>query len=98
MKRAIVLLSTTLTALGCVSASTPTIAPAAVTAPCRLPDATLSATLWMQTSAEYEALTRQTYNAATRMLDAGLADPTWTAALEQGPTEGKPPAIILDLD
>lgn len=98
MNRAIVLLSITLTALGCVSASTPSIAPTTVAAPCRVPDTTLSATLWMQTSAEYEALTRQTYNMASRMLDAALADPTWTAALEQGTTEGKPPAIILDLD
>jgi len=67
--------------------------------PCRPADATINAVLWMQTSAEYQALLRQAYSAAARTLDAALADPTWTAAVEQPATAASlPPAIILDLD
>lgn len=59
----------------------------------------LNATLWAQTSAEYEAVTRQTYRLASDNLDQALADPEWRAALEQtGDTTGLPPAILLDLD
>ena len=75
-------------------------APAPATAlPCRPADATINAVLWMQTSAEYQALLRQAYSTAARTLDAALADPTWTAAVEQPATAAAlPPAIILDLD
>jgi len=67
--------------------------------PCRPADSTINAVLWMQTSAEYQALVRQAYAAAARTLDAALADPTWTAAIEQpGPAASLPPAIVLDLD
>jgi 5'-nucleotidase (lipoprotein e(P4) family) len=67
--------------------------------PCRPADATINAVLWMQTSAEYQALLRQAYSTAARTLDAALADPTWTAALEQPSTAAAlPPAIVLDLD
>src|SRR5690242_17563189 len=59
----------------------------------------LNSTLWQQTSAEYRALATQAYSVARRALDAGLADPKWTAALEQEGEYGKlPPAIILDID
>jgi 5'-nucleotidase (lipoprotein e(P4) family) len=67
--------------------------------PCRPADATINAVLWMQTSAEYQALVRQAYSTAARTLDAALADPTWTAAVEQPATAASlPPAIVLDLD
>lgn len=59
----------------------------------------LHSVLWIQTSAEYEALARQTYVLATQMLERALAEPDWTAALEQ--TSGYrdlPPAVILDVD
>jgi acid phosphatase len=59
----------------------------------------LNGVLWMQTSAEYEVLSRVTFNSAATALDPALRDPTWTAALEQ--TEdyaGKPPAVIVDID
>jgi 5'-nucleotidase (lipoprotein e(P4) family) len=60
---------------------------------------TLLATLWVQTSVEYRAITLQTYRGARRVLDAALADKTWTAALEQtGAFADKPPAIVLDID
>jgi 5'-nucleotidase (lipoprotein e(P4) family) len=60
---------------------------------------TLSAVLWMQTSVEYQASAEQTYHAAEAALARGLADPQWTAALEQTQNYEKlPPAVIFDLD
>ena len=74
-------------------------APSPAPLPCRPADSTINAVLWMQTSAEYQALLRQAYSTAARTLDAALADPTWTAALEQPSTAAAlPPAIVLDLD
>jgi acid phosphatase len=59
----------------------------------------LNAALWRQSSAEYPAIARQTYRLARMNLDQALADPSWTAALEQaGDSTGLPPAIIADLD
>lgn len=59
----------------------------------------LGATLWQQTSVEYQALGVQAYTTARRQLDAALADPQWTAAIEQeGDFSKLPPAIILDID
>jgi acid phosphatase len=53
----------------------------------------------MQTAAEYRASALQAYHAARLALDAALADPHWTAAVEQtGDASSKPPAIVLDLD
>lgn len=63
------------------------------------PDQNLNGTLWMQTSAEYAALTTQAYRAAGLALTAALADLNWTAAYEQtNDFRTLPPAIILDLD
>jgi acid phosphatase len=59
----------------------------------------LNSILWTQTSAEYIANTKQAYQMAAANLDQALADPQWTAALEQtGDYTGLPPAIIVDLD
>lgn len=59
----------------------------------------LDAALWMQTSAEYEALARQTWATAEHLLGVALADTMWTAALEQQPGFGSlPPAVIVDVD
>jgi 5'-nucleotidase (lipoprotein e(P4) family) len=59
----------------------------------------LNATLWIQTSAEYAATTLQAFQLAAASLDLALADPHWTAALEQvGDYADLPPAIVLDLD
>ena len=69
------------------SACATTTPPAAP--PCNPADTLLSATLWMQRSAEYRANALQAYTTARRLLDAALAQPA-TSAL--------PPAIILDLD
>ncbi len=72
---------------------------AAACATGRTPHPTLQATLWVQTAAEYRALTEGTYNEATESLDGALADSTWTAAVEQtGEYAALPPAVIVDID
>ena len=59
----------------------------------------LNGVLWVQTSAEFWALTSATYSSAQVLLERALADTSWSAALEQGPgQENLPPAVILDLD
>lgn len=83
---------------GCVSVIAP---PPAATGPAAQDSSAelLNATLWMQTSAEYQALSLQSFDNAGRLLDAALADPTWTAAVEQtGDFSKLPPAVILDID
>jgi acid phosphatase len=63
------------------------------------PHEMLNATLWQQTSGEYEALARQIFRQAGANIDIALADPGWTAALEQtGDFSALPPAIVVDLD
>ena len=65
----------------------------------RSPDTTLSAVLWVQSSAEYEAATAGTYTSASRALELGHADSSWTAATEQdGEYRHLPAAVILDVD
>ena len=59
----------------------------------------LNATLWTQSAAEYAANTLQAYHVAASNLDRALADPHWSAALEQtGDYHNLPPAVMLDLD
>lgn len=63
------------------------------------PHENLNAVLWMQTALEYEASALQAYRLAQLQLDAALADPAWTAAIEQKDDASKlPPAVILDVD
>jgi 5'-nucleotidase (lipoprotein e(P4) family) len=63
------------------------------------PDQNLNGTVWMQTSAEYAALTTQAYRAAGMAMTVALGDPNWTAAYEQtNDFRGLPTAVILDLD
>lgn len=63
------------------------------------PHENLNAVLWVQTALEYEATTLQAYRLAQLQLDAALADPEWTAAIERS-EEGSnlPPAVVLDVD
>jgi acid phosphatase len=70
----------------------------AVTRPCNPGDTLLNATLWMETSAEYQASARQTYGVAHRLLDTALADPSWSAVGQTAAAASMPPAIVLDLD
>ena len=66
----------------------------------------LDAVWWIQTSAEFEAITRQTFRLAELNLGDALMDPTWTASTEQQKMFAKksqelaklPPAVILDID
>lgn len=59
----------------------------------------LNAVLWMQGSAEYQALSLNTYAQATKAIAPALADKTWSAALEQiGNYTAMPPAVIVDID
>ncbi|SKA22673.1 5'-nucleotidase, lipoprotein e(P4) family [Novilysobacter spongiicola] len=65
------------------------------------PDDNLNAVLWMQSSAEYAAGTRQAYRAAAERLDQALADPDWSAlAPGERPASGagRRPAVVLDVD
>lgn len=86
----------------CRSASTPRAAAPRPPTPATEPRNThesLNAALWMQTAAEYRAVARQAYRAARAQLDAGLTDPTWSAATEQtNPSASLRPAVVLDLD
>ena len=66
----------------------------------------LDATLWVQTSAEYAALTRMAFHGAESMLSTAASDPTWSAIPEQAEqlarqpdgTTSLPLAVILDVD
>lgn len=60
----------------------------------------LHAALWAQTSVEFRGGCLQAYSAASRMLDLGLQDPRWSAAIEQQGRDPRslPPAIIVDVD
>jgi acid phosphatase len=82
------------------ASSGPAATPAPTPTPLRDTHESLQGVLWMQTSAEYQVLARTAYAAATATLDRALADPSWTAALEQegGHYADLPPAVILDLD
>ncbi|MEE9466062.1 MAG: 5'-nucleotidase, lipoprotein e(P4) family [Candidatus Neomarinimicrobiota bacterium] len=63
------------------------------------PHEQMDAVLWVQHSAEYQAIALQAFNQAHAALAEALADPTWTAALEQTGDYGSlPPAVILDVD
>jgi 5'-nucleotidase (lipoprotein e(P4) family) len=59
----------------------------------------LNATLWTQSAAEYQGNTLQAYQLAADNMERALADPQWSAALEQtGDYADLPAAIMLDLD
>lgn len=59
----------------------------------------LNSVLWMQTSAEYNALTTSAYRQASLAIDVALTKPDWTAATEQTDNFASlPPAVILDID
>jgi len=78
-----------------VPAPAPVAAAASPAAKATLPDSLA----WFRTSVERRALALQAYRLAGLMLDKALADPAWTAALEQtGDFGSKPPAVILDID
>ena len=59
------------------------VAPGAEPAGRRDTHENLHAVLWMQTSAEYQAISRGLYHLAAAQLDRALEDPRWTAIPEQ---------------
>jgi acid phosphatase len=86
----------------CTTTITPT-SPAPATAvaqsqpPCNPGLGLLNSTIWVQQGAEYRAVALATFDAATRSLDAALADRSWNA--EEGTSDpSQPPAIIVDSD
>ena len=56
------------------------------------------ATLWVENSAEYRAVSRQVYRTASMALPAMIADKSWSALPYQTNAESLPPAIIMDID
>lgn len=62
----------------------------------------LDALLWLRTSVEYDALTRQAFAAATEKLGQALVDPNWEALVEVERSgvalSGRPPCVIVDVD
>lgn len=90
-------------AAGCAARSTPSAPgvsiPASSAAAAEVVES-LDGILWVQTSVEYRATALQAYVLARVQLDRALADPSWTAAVEQvGQAFGQlPPAIVLDAD
>jgi len=59
----------------------------------------LNSILWVQSSTEYQMAATQSYLLARGMLDRGLDDNNWTAAVEQsGDYSHLPPAVIFDVD
>ncbi len=61
---------------------------------------TTQATLWVQNSAEFDALNLQAYRTAETYLQQAIDDKNWYAAVEQDGQDVSqlPPAIILDID
>ncbi|HLU39205.1 MAG TPA: HAD family acid phosphatase [Planctomycetota bacterium] len=97
----LVLVLAALAAAGCAHPAPASARPPAEHAPDPERDPALLAVLWMQHAAERDAICRQTFRAARAMLDAALADPQWTAALEQTDAPdvaSLPPAILVDVD
>lgn len=97
-------------AVGCASGGAPRVSPAPAPAPPPQPERKgdplrglsheqLQGVLWVQTSAEFEAVLTSTFAAARAALEPALDDETWTAALEQqGDFSARPPAVIVDVD
>lgn len=87
------------TTIPSADAPAPAAPVASIAPPCNPGHSILAATLWVQSSAEYEAAALGTYAAARLALDRALADPAWVGATEET-TNGatQPPAIILDSD
>ncbi len=85
----------------CATTTTPAPPPASSAAPppCNPGHTLINATLYVQSAAEYRAAAMQTFAAARRALDAALADPSRTGAMEETNEDpSQPPALIVDAD
>ncbi|MEM8943877.1 MAG: HAD family acid phosphatase [Planctomycetota bacterium] len=59
----------------------------------------LQAALWVRTSVEYDVACVQAYALAAMRVEEALADPSWSAAIEQTVDYHElPPAVVLDVD
>ncbi|MGE4365834.1 5'-nucleotidase, lipoprotein e(P4) family [Thermomonas sp.] len=79
----------------------PVAAAAPAPAPAALPNDNLNATVWMQQTVEYAAVTQTVYRAAESRLDQALKDKTWNALVpeeREKPDASLPPAVIVDVD
>lgn len=87
-----------------VACATTTPAPVAATATTPAPTCVpgnilINASLWEQSSAEFRAISTQTFSAARRGLDAALADTSIVGSLEETNDDpAQPPAIVTDID
>lgn len=102
-RSALIVLVLIMTACRATAPAGPVAAPAVTPPPAadgaQFNKAFLFSTLWIQTAAEYHAAALQTFGAATRALDAMLADTRATAAVEQAGSFGAlPPAVVVDID
>ena len=64
-------------------------------------DDNLNAVLWVQRSAEYQAVSQTIYRAAADKLDIALHEKNWDAlvpAERRNAAIGLPPAVIMDID
>ena len=61
-------------------------------------DAPNQSYLWVRDAAEYRAISKQVYRAASLALPGLIADETWSAIPYQTNAENLPPAIIMDID
>ena len=92
------------TTLGaCQSSGVPRVEAPPVPAPvvAVAPDDNLNAVLWVQASAEYDAVATQTYRAAIAQLDRAVRDAGWHALVASERTERAerlPLAVVLDID
>jgi 5'-nucleotidase (lipoprotein e(P4) family) len=94
-------LAVSLSMLLTACATVPSVAPPVQTGASvdRARNPLLYSVAWFQTSGEFRALSLQAFSAAESALTRALADPTWTAAVEQSsPAPGLPPAVIVDID
>ncbi|MBT8077095.1 MAG: hypothetical protein KJO31_00880 [Gammaproteobacteria bacterium] len=53
---------------------------------------------WVESAAEFQALSLQTYNSAAERLHQAIADPDWSALPDQRAASTLPVAIIFDID
>jgi len=88
-----------ITAIGCTSKDPTSIqTPQPNYEASHIPDR-LNSILWIQSSTEYQIVSTQSYMLAKVLLDRGLEDKNWTAAVEQLDDYSQlPPAIIVDVD
>lgn len=64
-----------------------------------LVEAGLNGVAWTQTAVEFDAVVLQAWQLALLHVDAAVADPSWSAMIEQqGEGANLPPAVVLDLD